>query len=1215
MYSQQIFYPKLICFNMLKYYLCLYLLFYLIQVNSQSTLLFKQGFETSGDNWPIEKFSTPPCTNGDDTWNYHNELNDILPTEGISFWGIQDLNGNCGSSDFEFIDLKTLNISTFRNVELSFEVQVIGFDNGDDMKYELWLDGKSEAEVTFIDGQNDFSTNSWLKIQIAIPNHVNEIKLRISIKQNGSDYAALDNIQLSGESIQPCQELFISEYIEGSSSSNHRNNYIELYNPSNDTINLSSYKLLKFTGSNLVASELELFGSLVPFETFLIEDSKETLNIEADLSTNNSVMDFNGDDKIALEKAGNIIDLIGQIGESDVFAKDLCLRRKSQIQGPNNQYEYSEWDVYNLDNTEDLNFHASQCEADFPEIEVIGLGQIIVDGSNRTSLINNTYFGAWPVSVDTLISRSFTIKNTGKAILHISDIIISGQIDSNFTHNFANPEFLIPNDSINLQVSYVPISPSINSIQLEILNNDPSEKVYNFKIQAEGTGPVNHPLIISQYYEGNANNKWLEIANTSNLASSENKYYLALFRNSDTENPIDLKPYRKILIPSIEPNQTLKFRATLNVTAPEYAIDGNEIKTAVCGFTGDDILIISTSGSESCWEDRTDIIGRPGNWGSNISWVRNHSCNASLANTGFTERNWMSYSINDIDLANNATNEMIGIHNSGATTWTNDGWSNGVPDINSKVFVVDNYTTRIHGDLQACSIHILKDASVNISSDDLVEIKNDLMVDGLLEIENDGSLIIIEDSANIQDKGVIKIHKTTTALNKMDYTYWSSPINNANLETVFEQSPKNSFFIFSTLDFEDTNNDGIDDNNDAWVGVSGVMEIGRGYTSMAPNTIPLSKEQKIIFQGKVNSGTIEIPILKSISAQNDEPSWNFIGNPYPSALNAELILNYELNKDLVYGTLYFWTHATEAVTDGSLEDDQHYSSSDYAMFTIGVGGVKANETGEVPTGFISSCQGFFIEAQKTGTLVLNNSMRSSEKNAYFFKPLKNNSENKIWLNLRDQNGAFSQILLGFINKGNDGFDKQFDGIRLISKHNLNFYSLADNERLGIQSLAPFKGIKSIKLGLIPNGYINKNLQISIDHILGEIAGSEVILSDKLLGKQHRLNLGPYNFMVDKKGPIDDRFELTFNKIDDIINTPLETKIKWKLMNDILIINTNNMDVIYRVEVFDLNGRKLRHLNATKTQVFVNWQGLPSRAIYILRIHLSDNRKFISKILI
>ncbi len=1214
MYSQQIFYPKLICLNMLKYYLCLYLLFFLVQTYSQSTVLFKQGFETSGDNWSIDKISTPPCTNGGDTWNYHSDLNEIFPAEGISFWGIQDLNGNCGSSDFEYIDLKTIDISTFRNVELSFEVQVIGFDNGDDMKYQLWLDGIGQSEVVFIEGQNDFNTNSWLKIQISIPNQVNEIKLRISVKQNGSDTAGLDNIQLSGESVMPCEELLISEYIEGSSSSSHRNNYIELYNPSNDTIDLSSYNLLKFTGTNTEASELDLSGSIAPFGTFLIEDSQEILNIEADLSTNNSVMNYNGDDKIALKKGSKIIDLIGQIGASGIFAKDLCLRRKSQIQAPNNQYQLAEWDVYNLENTEDLKFHASQCEADLPEIEVFGLGQEIVDGSNRTSLVNNTYFGAWPVEIDTLINRSYIIKNSGKTDLYISDITISGQNASNFTHDSPIPISLAPNDSLNLQVSYIPKSPSIHTASLEILNNDPSEKVYDFTIQAEGTAPVNHPLIISQYYEGSANNKWIEITNTSNLTSPENKYYLALFRNSDTENPIGLKPYRRVSIPTIKANESLKFCATLNVAEPVYALDGNEIKTSVCGFTGDDILIISTSDLESSWEDKTDIVGRSGNWGSNLSLVRNYGCNASLPNTGFNESDWITYPIIDVNQANNGSNEMLGVHNTGSTTWSQNGWSNGLPDSNRKSIISYNYTTSLFGEVQACSLHILKDVSFILSSDMSVEIKKGLVVDGILEIENNGSLIMIEDSAEIQNKGIIRIHKTTTALNPLDYTYWSSPIENAKLETVFKQSPKNSFYIFSTQDFEDIDKDGIDDNDDAWVGVSGDMEIGRGYTSMAPSTIPLSNRQKIIFEGKVNSGQIEIPILKQRSTQSDDPAWNFIGNPYPSALNAESMLNHPLNKGLLYGTLYFWTHATEAATDGSL-GDQYYSSSDYAMYTIGIGGVKANENGQTPTEFVSSCQGFFIEAQNTGNLMVNNSMRSSNKNAQFFKALKNKKESKIWLNLSNQHGAFSQLLLGFVNDGTLEYDKQFDGKRFISDHNLNFYSVIDNHRLGIQSLPPYKGIESISLGLIPNNFFKQNLQISIDHMQGAIANSQVVLMDKVLGIHHKLNEGPYSFMVSEPGPIDNRFELSFNILEDIVATPIETKIKWKLKDDFLIVNTNNLDVINRLEVFDLNGRKLRNLNASNTEVFVNWQGLPRRAIYILKIQLSDSRKFISKILI
>ena len=1083
------------------------------------------------------------------------------------------------------------------------------------MKYQLWFDGISQEEVVFVEGQNDFSTDSWMLISISIPNKVKELKIRISVKQNGSDTAGLDNFLLWGETLSPCTELMVSEYVEGLSSSSHRNNYIELYNPTEKIVDLSLYKLLKFTDSNTEALELQLSGELSPFKTFLIEDQKEILNIEADLSTNNAVMDFNGDDKIALQKVDTIIDLIGAIGTSDVFARDLCLRRKSSVQKPNNQFDADEWEVYDLENTDNLNLHASLCEGELPEIEVSGLAQNIRDGSQRTTLKNNTYFGNWPASSDTLISRSFIIKNSGTSSLDIDDILISGESASRFSHDFYKTISILPKDSISLKLFYSPDSPSLHTATIEILNNDPSEDPFSFVIQGEGTGPTNHPLIISQYYEGNANNKWIEISNTSNQTSPENSYYLALYRNDDTKEPIGLKPYRKVLIPALEPNQTIKFCATLNVSLPEYALDGHEIKSSVCSFTGDDILIVSTSGEESSWVDRTDIIGKSGDWGSNLSLVRKYGCYASGPNTGFSRNDWISYSIDEIDLASTGSNEQIGLHNSGSTTWAQEAWSNGPPDINRKATIADHYITNIHGNLKACSLHILDEASLTINAEHNVQINKDLLVDGNLEVSNEGSLLMIDDFGNINNNGVLRIHKTTTALNPLDYTYWSSPVKNASLETVFEQSPKNSFFIFSTIDFEDKNNDGLDDDNNAWVGVSGEMEIGRGYTSMAPNTIPFLKQQNVVFEGNINSGVIEIPIRKQSNTSDNQHAWNLIGNPYPSDLNIESLLNYPGNNDLLFGTFYFWTHATKAITDGTL-GDQHYSSSDYAMYTLGIGGVKAHSGGQEPTKFISSCQGFFVEAQKEGMLLLNNAMRSANSNSKFFKPIKNEhkKENKIWLNLTNDDGAFSQILIGFINGATFGFDKKFDGRRLLNDQILSFYSKADEHRLGIQGLPYFKGDETIKLGYKSNLTEKSSLQIGIDHMTTSFSNYKIILTDKLLEKSQDLKQAPYHFESNDPGTFDDRFELHFGDLKEEISNKEKTKIKWNLKDHILSVRTNKMDTIRHIEVFDLNGRKLRNLDFNKTIAEVNCYGLPRRAIYVIKIELSDSRKLISKIL-
>ena len=168
---------------MLKYYLCLYLLLYLVQVFGQKSIIAKQGFEPVQETWQIASISTEPCTQDGDSWNYHTELGDILPDEGGYFWGIQDLNGSCGSSGFEYLELTSYNIKNYKNVVLSFAVQVKGFDNGDDIKYQVWFDEIPQPEVLLIDGANDFSHADWQLVQIEIPNSISFVKLRISFKQ------------------------------------------------------------------------------------------------------------------------------------------------------------------------------------------------------------------------------------------------------------------------------------------------------------------------------------------------------------------------------------------------------------------------------------------------------------------------------------------------------------------------------------------------------------------------------------------------------------------------------------------------------------------------------------------------------------------------------------------------------------------------------------------------------------------------------------------------------------------------------------------------------------------------------------------------------------------------------------------------------------------------------------------------------------------------
>ena len=294
---------------MLKYYIFSILNITTFLFYAQTTTITKQSFETNGDTWQVT-FSTPPCTSGVDSWNYRTELGNIIPSDGEQFWGIRDLSGSCGSSGFETITLENFDISSYSNVNLTFDYYVFEYDNGDDIKYELFFDNQSQGEVILFEGNSNLSSEGWVTESILIPNYVTNLKFKISLKQNGdSDYAGIDNILLAGSILTPCSELMITEYVEGTSN----NKFIEIYNPTDQAINLDVYNLTKYTGKNDdPTGNLTLTGIIAAYGTYLIENQNENLNIDADLSTG-SILNFNGDDKVALRKMDKIIDLIGVI--------------------------------------------------------------------------------------------------------------------------------------------------------------------------------------------------------------------------------------------------------------------------------------------------------------------------------------------------------------------------------------------------------------------------------------------------------------------------------------------------------------------------------------------------------------------------------------------------------------------------------------------------------------------------------------------------------------------------------------------------------------------------------------------------------------------------------------------------------------------------------------------------------------------------------------
>jgi len=172
-----------------------------------------------------------------------------------------------------------------------------------------------------------------------------------------SNTATLSTLSSSGGG-GSSTELFISEYVEGSSN----NKAIEIANFTGSSVDLSTYTLKRnVNGGSTWGTALPLSGTLVNNGVFVIANSSSSASIlsVANLTSSADAMLFNGNDPVGLFKNGVLIDIVGPFnGGTANFAKDVTLRRKSTINSPNTTYTVNEWDSYVMDTFDGLGNHS-----------------------------------------------------------------------------------------------------------------------------------------------------------------------------------------------------------------------------------------------------------------------------------------------------------------------------------------------------------------------------------------------------------------------------------------------------------------------------------------------------------------------------------------------------------------------------------------------------------------------------------------------------------------------------------------------------------------------------------------------------------------------------------------------------------------------------------------------------------------------------------------
>ena len=133
-------------------------------------------------------------------------------------------------------------------------------------------------------------------------------------------------------------ELFISEYIEGSSN----NKALEIFNGTGAPVDLgaNSYNVqMYFNGSSSAGLTINLVGTVASGDVFVLAQSAADPVILAQADQTNGAGWFNGDDAVVLRRGTTFIDVIGQIGfdpgtewgAGDLSTADNTLRRQGTV--------------------------------------------------------------------------------------------------------------------------------------------------------------------------------------------------------------------------------------------------------------------------------------------------------------------------------------------------------------------------------------------------------------------------------------------------------------------------------------------------------------------------------------------------------------------------------------------------------------------------------------------------------------------------------------------------------------------------------------------------------------------------------------------------------------------------------------------------------------------------------------------------------------------
>jgi len=875
--------------------------------------------------------------------------------------------------------------------------------------------------------------------------------------------------------------------------------------------------------------------------------------------------------------------------------------------------ELGQFRINSDDSDEDpylVNLTAEGITASSGTIDVQGNGIFIVNGDTTPDVADDTNLGS--VLINATKTTTYSIYNNhATENLTVSSIALAFGVNEFQMGTISEtlPFDIAPGGNITFDVDFTPIAEVAYQSSIQINNSETSQNPFQYSIVGQGADiVVSGDIMITQYYEGVTDSKWIEIKNISGAVISAGTYFLALYNDTDIPNIDSQGPSASESIPEMAIDEVLLFR-NANASTPGTGNIGSstQIVTTVCNFDGDDVILISSTNDILCYANRQDIIGTVPStvWGNERSYVRGG--NYEIPEANFNSNHWILLSVGaDVDLAIANTNIALGTQDVDIAVW-NGVWSNSIlPDKTRNVKIQTDYNAN-DGTFTAGNLTINSNLNFNNGTTNSIVVYGDLVINGTFTIGNQESLVMYNGiSGNISAgvgsiSGIInKLENSTNRNDQYDITYWSSPVENANITTVFSGVSSNRIFYYDQLQTSTT--DPSDPTYyDVWVGASGTMIEGLGYAADGPTGT--TGIHGISFTGKPNNGPVSIELKGHIGDGEAFNDFNLVGNPYPSAIDIVKFLNFN---DNINKTIYLWTHFTPF-------PGNDYVQSDYATRNLTGGTSPSGTTPEINIG---SGQGFMVAAINNGFVNFANYLRMVDANDQFFKSDDNkkkeikNEKDRIWLKIGTDQGGMNRLLIGFVEKATEGLDNGYDSRGILGVNTIDFYSDINGNNYVIQGLPTYTGDETVQLGFNTK-VAPRNMTISIDKMEGVLNDVDIYLVDNLLNITHDLKDSDYTFEQSITGEFPNRFSLQFKGKALDVDDEIFAKNEFVISNDLDSFKIRSEKEVKEIKVFDLLGRLIIQKQPNKKSFNLSTGSVKNGTVLIVKATL-ENGTVVSK---